>query len=80
MTGKHAWGLLGTSILAWELYAANSNEKLLSEVVDEWLISHPVATYGTIFLIAGHLANLLPEQADPIHLLAKSFGYVKAGR
>uniref|UniRef100_UPI003F58BABB DUF7427 family protein n=1 Tax=Tsukamurella tyrosinosolvens TaxID=57704 RepID=UPI003F58BABB len=83
MNSKHAWGVLGAYVVGWELHAARRGLPLLSEIIDEWLVSHPVLTYGTIFLLAAHLANVWDsvglQSADPIHLIAMSFGYVKRG-
>lgn len=66
MTGKHAWAIMAAAILVYELQA--DDEELLSSVVDEWLITHPVITRFIIAAVSLHLANLLPWQSDPLTL------------
>ncbi|GAA4391688.1 DUF7427 family protein [Tsukamurella soli] len=81
MTGKQAWAVLGLGIVTYEAYAVRSGNKLLSEVVDEWLETRPVLTHAAVLLLAGHLLNF-PERlhvryADPVHLLALAVGATK---
>lgn len=70
MTGKQAWAVMGVGILAYEVYAVRQDpEQLLSRIVDEWLVSHPVLTRAIIASVALHLLNLAPRAVDPLHLL-----------
>lgn len=64
--------------MGWELHAARKGLPLLSEIIDEWLETHPVLTYGTIFLLAAHLSNLWDsvglQHLDPVSVAAHYLG------
>lgn len=72
-TSEKAWLGLGIGVAAYEVVAPK--DELLSEQVDRWLESdNKFIRYGTplvIGMIALHLANLINENIDPLHLLAK---------
>lgn len=70
MTGRQAWALMAAGIVTYEVFAARQGAgQLLSEVCDEWLVSHPVTTRAIVAGVALHLINGLPTAVDPIHLL-----------
>jgi hypothetical protein len=64
-TGEKAWACLGLVIVVYEIVAPDN--ELLSEVVDRFLVSHPIVTRTIVIGLALHLINLLPEQIDPLH-------------
>jgi hypothetical protein len=64
-TGEKAWACLGLVIVVYEIVAPEN--ELLSEVVDRFLVSHPIVTRTIVIGLALHLINLLPEQIDPLH-------------
>ena len=64
INGKQAWAILAVGVVVYEIYAAEG--QLMSEIVDEWLVTHPVLTRATIGAVALHLLNLLPWYADPL--------------
>jgi hypothetical protein len=66
MNAKQAWALLATGVLSYELYCKDG--ELLSECVDDWLISRPVLTRAIIAALALHLGNLLPVRYDVVSL------------
>lgn len=68
ITGKQAWAIMAAGILAYEVSCDES--QLLSVVVDEWLISHPILTRAAIAAVSLHLLNALHPAIDP---LAMSF-------
>ena len=67
-----AWVGVGLTVLAYEAVAAGRRDfELLSEAMDRYRKSHPIACDLTIFYLAGHLTRLVPKQIDPIHLIAR---------
>jgi hypothetical protein len=55
---------MGAGIVGYEILC--EDEQLLSVIVDEWLVSHPVVTRFTIAAVALHLINALPPAIDPV--------------
>ncbi len=51
--------------------------QLISEVVDEWLESNPVAVYVFTLITVAHLLNWLPPLVDPYHLVGHLFTKLK---
>ena len=68
LTAGHGWAILGGYILVWEISC--QREHLLSEGADRGIARAPVLTRIGIFIVAAHLANVIPEKYDPIHRLA----------
>jgi len=64
ISGKQAWAILAAGIITYEVLC--DEDQLLSVVVDEWLVTHPLATRAVIAAVSLHLANILPWYADPI--------------
>lgn len=67
-----AWSVLAASIITYDLLSPES--ETLSEGADRAL-QHPSGRYAAlagIAIVSSHLANILPEPVDPIHLLAKN--------
>ena len=63
------WAGVVGGILTYEVVAPEN--ELLSEAADRAIEAHPILTRLAIFLVALHLANLLPTRIDPFHYLAK---------
>lgn len=65
------WLIVGAVVIAIEAVAPEG--ELLSERVDDWLISHPRATKFAICTVAIHLLNILDglglRRLDPLTLL-----------
>lgn len=55
MNAKQAWAVLTAVVLSYEI--ACREGQLLSEGVDEWLISRPILTRAAIAAMALHLGN-----------------------
>lgn len=78
-----AWMTLGAGILAYEFWAPDG--ELLSEAVDRYLITHPVATKVIVMTLVLHILNVVQPDYDPIHHLAtalrkgRSYGPSKLG-
>lgn len=66
MNARQAWAILAAGIMGYEL--ACKDGQLLSECVDEWLVSRPVLTRAVIAALALHLGNVLPERYDVVSL------------
>lgn len=64
ITGKQAWAIMAAGIIAYEFSC--SEDQLLSVIVDEWLITHPILTRAVIAAVSLHLINGLPAYADPL--------------
>jgi hypothetical protein len=65
-----AWVGVGLTVLAYEAVAAGRRDfELLSEAMDRYRASHPVACDLMIFYLAGHLTRMIPKRLDPIHLI-----------
>lgn len=68
MTAKHGWALIIGGVLVYEVLCAEG--ELLSEGVDKAIDKHPILTRAAVLIVAGHLANLIPQSVDPIHWVA----------
>jgi hypothetical protein len=66
MNAKHAWALLVAGVLGYEM--ACKDGQLLSECVDEWLVSRPILTRAAIAAMALHLGNAVPKRYDVVSL------------
>jgi hypothetical protein len=66
MNAKHAWALLVAGVLGYEI--ACKDGQLLSECVDEWLVSRPILTRAAIAAMALHLGNAVPKRYDVVSL------------
>ena len=53
-------------MVSYELYCKDG--QLLSECVDDWLVSRPVLTRTIIAALALHLGNALPVRYDVVSL------------
>jgi hypothetical protein len=67
-TSDKAWMTLGAAILAYEIWAPDG--ELLSEAVDRYLITHPIATKVITMTLVLHILNVVQPDYDPIHHLA----------
>jgi hypothetical protein len=66
MNAKQAWALMAAGVLSYEVLCKDG--QLLSEGVDEWLVSRPILTRATIAALALHLGNAVPERYDVVSL------------
>lgn len=66
MSAKQAWAILTAGVLSYEI--ACRDGQLLSEGVDEWLISRPILTRAAITAMALHLGNAVPKRYDLVSL------------
>jgi hypothetical protein len=66
MNAKQAWALVAAGVLSYEVLCKDG--QLLSEGVDEWLVSRPILTRATIAALALHLGNAVPERYDVVSL------------
>jgi hypothetical protein len=66
MSARQAWALLAASVLGYEVVCRDG--QLLSECVDEWLVSNPILTRAAIAALALHLGNALPQRYDVVSL------------
>jgi hypothetical protein len=66
MNAKQAWALMAAGVLSYEILCKDG--QLLSEGVDEWLVSRPILTRATIAALALHLGNAVPERYDVVSL------------
>ena len=66
MNARPAWGLLAAGMLGYEVVCKDG--KLLSECVDELLVSRPILTRAAIAALALHLGNALPQRYDVVSL------------
>ena len=66
MNARQAWTLLGASVLGYEVVCKDG--QLLSECVDEWLVTRPILTRAAIAALALHLGNALPQRYDVVSL------------
>jgi hypothetical protein len=78
ISGRQAWAVLAVGVVLYEV--ACDSDQLLSAVVDEWLVTHPIVTRAAIGAVALHLLNLLPPYADPLakRTWKKIFSLVRA--
>jgi hypothetical protein len=66
MNARQAWALLAAGVLGYEVVCKDG--QLLSECVDEWLMSRPILTRAVIAALALHLGNALPARCDVVSL------------
>lgn len=66
MNARQAWALLTAGVLGYEI--ACKDGQLLSECVDEWLVSRPILTRAAIAALALHLGNAVPKRYDVVSL------------
>jgi hypothetical protein len=66
MNARHAWALLTAGVLGYEI--ACKDGQLLSECVDDWLLSRPILTRAAIAAVALHLGNAVPKRYDVVSL------------
>ena len=66
MNARQAWALLAAGVLGYEVVCKDG--QLLSECVDEWLVSKPILTRAAIAALALHLGNAVPERYDVVSL------------
>jgi hypothetical protein len=66
MNARQAWALLAAGVVGYEI--ACKDGQLLSECVDDWLVSRPIVTRAAIAALALHLGNALPERYDVVSL------------
>jgi hypothetical protein len=66
MNARQAWALLAAGVLGYEVVCRDG--QLLSECVDEWLMSRPILTRAVIAALALHLGNALPARFDVVSL------------
>lgn len=64
MNARQAWVLLAAGVLGYEVVCDDG--QLLSECVDEWLVSRPILTRAAIAALALHLGNAVPERYDVV--------------
>jgi hypothetical protein len=66
MNPRQAWALQAAGVLGYEVVCKDG--QLLSECVDDWLISRPILTRAAIAALALHLGNAFPERYDGVSL------------
>ena len=66
MNARQAWALLAAGVLGYEVVCKDG--QLLSECVDEWLVSRPILTRAAIAALALHLGNAVPQRYDVVSL------------
>jgi hypothetical protein len=66
MNARQAWALLAAGVLGYEVVCKDG--QLLSECVDEWLMSRPILTRAVIAALALHVGNALPVRFDVVSL------------
>jgi hypothetical protein len=66
MNARQAWALIAAGVLGYEVVCKDG--QLLSECVDEWLVSKPILTRAAIAALALHLGNAVPERYDVVSL------------
>lgn len=70
LTARRGWLIVGGVIVGYE--AACPKGELLSEGVDRALECHPWVVRAAVGAVALHLLNVLPDQIDPIHQIARA--------
>jgi hypothetical protein len=75
MNAKHAWTALTAGVLAYEILCKDG--ELLSERVDQWLLSRPILTRAVIAALALHLGNAVPQRYDVVSL---GFSVIRRGK
>jgi hypothetical protein len=66
MNARQAWALIAAGVLGYEVVCKDG--QLLSQCVDEWLISKPILTRAAIAALALHLGNAVPQRYDVVSL------------
>jgi hypothetical protein len=66
MNARHAWAVLVTAVVGYEVLCKDG--QLLSEGVDEWVMSRPILTRAVIAALALHLGNAVPARYDVVSL------------
>jgi hypothetical protein len=66
MNARQAWAVMAAVVLGYEVVCKDG--QLLSECVDEWLVSKPILTRAAIAALALHLGNAVPERYDVVSL------------
>jgi hypothetical protein len=66
VNAKGAWAILTAGVLSYEITCREG--QLLSQGVDEWLISRPILTRAAIVAMALHLGNAVPTRYDVVSL------------
>ena len=64
--GDRGWLIVAAVVVAIEVTAGDG--ELLSEAVDRYLANHPWLTRSIVASFALHLANVLPDRYDPLHM------------
>lgn len=67
MNAKQAWLFILGGVVAWEVLKADTDQ-LLSHEADRWIEAHPVLARAGILMVALHLANMIPDSVDALHL------------
>lgn len=70
LTARRGWIALGAGIVAYEVGCPKG--ELLSEGVDRALECRPWLVRAAVGAVALHLLNVLPDQIDPIHQIARA--------
>lgn len=66
MNARQAWAVLAAGVVGYEVVCRDG--QLLSEGVDEWLVSRPILTRAVIAVLALHLGNAVPKRYDIVSL------------
>ena len=66
MNARQAWALMAAGVLGYEVVCKDG--QLLSECMDEWLVSRPIPTRAAIAALALHLGNAVPQRYDVVSL------------
>jgi hypothetical protein len=66
INARRAWALLAAGVLGYEVVCKDG--ELLSECVDQWLVSRPILTRAAIAALALHLGNAVPKRYDVVSL------------
>lgn len=64
---KHGWALLATLVVAWDVLAPET-------LSDGFARAHPNVKFVASAIVLGHLFDIIPEWADPIHGIGKLLG------
>src|SRR6266436_7928562 len=66
VNARRAWAVMAAGVLGYEVVCRDG--QLLSECVDEWLVSRPILTRAAIAALALHLGNAVPQRYDVVSL------------
>lgn len=75
MNANQAWAVLVTCVVVYDVLCRDG--ETLSEGADRWIRRHPWLARLAVGVVAFHVANLLPQKADPIH---RGFNLVRGRR